>query len=453
MKSPSSGDPVLRKTVFWALAALAIACGPKPDPHAEPSDLPDPAELAGPPADFSGAWISHDAAYGAFYLSGRQKGTAFSGEMLRRDFSEESPQPPFFGLITGRVQGRVLQATWAIVKGPQRKITLTASPDGIQATLRGWGPLEMRRVFTPADNPAMQGMLASRLPFQTDGILERKKPPSNEIRESFAGLTFLPTTEPGKTEAVVLVVPLETPRRISTVRFKKSPDEPTSYLFDYEYFRESRLQSPLHAKREVLIGGSRAWWITNLAWEEDAKEPVPTVLLGELYLQDPNLETKPVDIVELARRTPTGEWHPSASYILLNQKLFRVQATFENGLPSKVDTQLIHAPALDDVLVVQDASAWRVRARNQALVLAKDRTLPRLLRDATTQEIKGLAQRVEEVTAGVEREHQGIQERVQQAPQDDVDAVKELAQAYRQRLDAVKAMLAAIQAELAKRAK
>jgi hypothetical protein len=227
-----------------------------------------------------------------------------------------------------------------------------------------------------------------------------------------------------------------------------------TYLFDEDLFRSTRARSPLRVKREMRVANSRCWWIFNPVWDEDGPQGAPTTLLGEFYTQSPDDNATPVDVALLARRTGTGDWQPAPTYVFNGPKLMRVQLVMEAGQPSRVEGEVILAPPIEEFLTPRESAAWQGRTRNRGLQIAREKTLPRLIRDGTTQELKGLEQRLETVRAEVQTAHGESKQKGDAAVKegsDEAEPLKELEGMYTDRMGILQGMLDAVRAELARR--
>jgi hypothetical protein len=112
--------------------------------------------------------------------------------------------------------------------------------------------------------------------------------------------------------------------------------------------------------------------------------------------------------------------------------------------------------ALPDLLVSADRTVDLARARNRALVAAKITQLPVLLRDKKTDELSGLVVKIEQTILDLNHESEVAKDRAQQAmanngPAGQIDELRGLTISYRERIELLKPILAALKEEIANR--
>lgn len=110
----------------------------------------------------------------------------------------------------------------------------------------------------------------------------------------------------------------------------------------------------------------------------------------------------------------------------------------------------------EDLLVAKEANVTIARQRNRLLVAAKTLTIPALLREKKTAELTALSVQIEQLILDLNHEAEMEKDRAQraleQSPQTAEDH-RELAVVYRERIEILKPINAAIKEEIANRAK
>jgi len=113
----------------------------------------------------------------------------------------------------------------------------------------------------------------------------------------------------------------------------------------------------------------------------------------------------------------------------------------------------------EKLLASKDAAPGEARARNVALLNAKNQSLPSLLRDKKNADLAALTTRVEQVILDLNHESETSKDRAQQVVErgsggaNQVAEMRELAVAYKERIEILKPILAAIKEETANRNK
>lgn len=116
----------------------------------------------------------------------------------------------------------------------------------------------------------------------------------------------------------------------------------------------------------------------------------------------------------------------------------------------------LQAASLPDLLVATDESVDLARDRNRALVAAKTRQLPDILRSWKTDELTSLVVRIEQTMLDLNHESEVAKDRAQQAAaaNDDQlqsDELRGLSISYRERIELLKPIVAALKEEIANR--
>jgi hypothetical protein len=120
------------------------------------------------------------------------------------------------------------------------------------------------------------------------------------------------------------------------------------------------------------------------------------------------------------------------------------------------EAELLSKASLSDLLAGSDRSVVFARARNRALVAAKELQLPAILRDRKTDELSALVVRIEQTILDLNHDSEVIKDRAQQAAaangdQRQLDELRGLAICYRERIELLKPILAALKEEIANR--
>lgn len=116
----------------------------------------------------------------------------------------------------------------------------------------------------------------------------------------------------------------------------------------------------------------------------------------------------------------------------------------------------LRTAALPDLLVANDLTVELARARNRALVAAKIQQLPELLRNDRTDALIGLQLRIEQLMLDLDHECVVNNDRAQRVlgangNLQQVDALRGLAICYRERIELLKPIAAALKEEIANR--
>jgi hypothetical protein len=129
--------------------------------------------------------------------------------------------------------------------------------------------------------------------------------------------------------------------------------------------------------------------------------------------------------------------------------------------------------ALVDLFVASDQSVATARARNRAIIAAKNRQLPSLLRDTKTDELTALVVKIEQTILDLNHESEVAKDRAQQAAANPeaasgpgrgrghpvaagssgqtVDELRDLSISYRERIELLKPIASALKEEIANR--
>lgn len=143
------------------------------------------------------------------------------------------------------------------------------------------------------------------------------------------------------------------------------------------------------------------------------------------------------------------------------------RARSEQAAVSAIDT--LQNASLSDLLAASDATVEQARTRNRALIAAKTRQLPDILRNWKTADLTTLVVKVEQTILDLNHECEVAKDKAQQMTADGVresassgrpraqvaagklDELRELSIAYRERIELLKPILSAIKEEIVNR--
>jgi hypothetical protein len=140
-----------------------------------------------------------------------------------------------------------------------------------------------------------------------------------------------------------------------------------------------------------------------------------------------------------------------------NKDLSKLGGVFAMGTTATVlptGDQISESGEFEDLLVAKEANVMLARQRNRTLIAAKTLTLPSLLRDRRTPELTALTIQIEQLILDLNHEAEMEKDRAQRAAEQDPEAVeyhRELAIVYKERIEVLKPINAAIKEEIANR--
>jgi hypothetical protein len=170
----------------------------------------------------------------------------------------------------------------------------------------------------------------------------------------------------------------------------------------------------------------------------------------------PGYETATREIEDIREPigTPLGSTLPER--IVFNLKPLAQAAPVTTGDFSSTAVPSFAGAAFEDLLVARELSAAMAKGRNNALLAAKTTTLPNLLREKKTKELTTLVIRIEQLILDLNRESEAAKDRAQQAVEGGARAAREpreLSLLYKERIEILKPILAAIREEIANRSR
>jgi len=206
--------------------------------------------------------------------------------------------------------------------------------------------------------------------------------------------------------------------------------------------RKSRVQ-------EIIVDGKPYKSFLTMA---SVSKPKPGSTFNLLVYQgDVRYSAKPMDQAVVARLDESGRWQPVRSYLRSARTLTRVSALIENNVPVRAVVQTPETPPLPDFIDTPDLSGpdrmENLRWSNDILLEAKNRSLERLLRTESRDDLLTLATRIEksilDLNAQAERAKDRAQAMVEKGEGDPAPD-REFSVLCRQRIEVLKPILAAL---------
>lgn len=444
--------------ILLRFGACAVAAG-----CASVTDHYDPADAGGPPADLSGAWVherltkmlvvdqSGAHARGAWTSLGPDASSLeVSGEVKRRVYVAAGPP------------GSSVRIDGLAYAYPE--LVITAAPDGRSGRLAVVGilgdpvtalePATFVRISggspPPApQDPLLKSALLCRLPFDSAGRALVEGPVSADFRDAAVTLSYARDPE-GGVRATRYVVPLGEPRQAVEMPF---PGEGFyQRCLDRSTLARARAGSPAQA---WTMDGKPAWWILSGAWTPGSRDLQPDLAVAELYSENPDGGALPADVLVVARREG-ARWTSVGGYVAGTDGLLRATAALEGGHPFRVEVSEVQEPPLEDFLAAKETSVSAARWRTSALLRVKNRTLPRMLREGRTSDLETLVDRLEKLMLDLNHEGELAKDQAQRAVETnsgDADRLRQMSLVYKERIEVLKPILAAINDEVANHAK
>jgi len=212
--------------------------------------------------------------------------------------------------------------------------------------------------------------------------------------------------------------------------------------------RRARLQ-------EVTIDGTRYWCFLAPAFSEDPDQQDQADLFSALFYRDyPKRDARPLDDVIVARRGSDGRWQPVSGYLHSGSRLTAASVLLEDGKPNQVVLREVEEPPLEDFLDLSEGNAADLRWSNSILLQAKNKSLPRLLREKSVAELLDLTTRIEQAALDLNEQAERAKDRAQrivEKGEGDPGPERELAILCRQRIEVLKPILAELKQEVALR--
>jgi hypothetical protein len=205
--------------------------------------------------------------------------------------------------------------------------------------------------------------------------------------------------------------------------------------------------------QELTVDGRPCWCFLA---PSISREGTPLFMTAMLFGEQPKRDAKPIDQVVVARRDASGRWIPMTGYLHSARQLTALGVLMENGMPSRVAVRRVDEPPIEDFIDTPDLSGGNaleiLRWSNGMLLEAKNRTLPRLLREKGADEMLGMVTRIEKAILDLNEQAEKAKDRAQSMVEKgsgDPAPERELAILLRQRIEVLKPVLAALKQTLA----
>ena len=405
-------------------------------------------DAEGPAADVSGAWLARGKPY---MVALAQQGARVTGQW--QDRTPDNPMPD--ANILGGIRGRILEAK---IGGHLNYFTV--APDGTRGKWSYIGEFYRFRVGASArdprfvDEPLLRGGLVARYPVRPDGSVadsfdrEFAKNPEREVLffEQYR------TDGEGQVTRTEAIVPIDPPRQAHAKEPNRADDP--GLRMTVQGLRQFRDNVSLCKKQPGELDGTPCWWVMSPFWSEGQTELAPGIVMAELYRRDPGPDSLPVEVVEVARRAAGGSWQPVSSYLKSSQGLIYARAVIESGRVVRVETVKPERIDLASLIAGTDAGIGAARWRNRALLEAKVVGLTKFVTEQRTSDLVALVLQIEKAILDANHEGELLKDKAQRILESgakEVEGLRELALAYRERIEILKPILAAVKEEVANR--
>jgi len=217
---------------------------------------------------------------------------------------------------------------------------------------------------------------------------------------------------------------------------------------DYQV-RKRRLQ-------EIMIEGRHCWsyLAPSISGGKSQADGFTVLIYGDY----PKRGVQPMDAVIVARKDQTGAWHPVNGYLHFTDTLTAAGVLMDNGAPSRVVVRTVDEPPLEDFIETPDLKgadrARSLRWNNGVLLQAKNRSLLKILREKSKDELLALVTRIEMSILDLSEQSERAKDRAQtmvQKGEGDPAPERELSILCQQRIEVLKPILAALKQEAAGR--
>ncbi|MEN6448328.1 MAG: hypothetical protein ABFD70_11460, partial [Syntrophaceae bacterium] len=148
----------------------------------------------------------------------------------------------------------------------------------------------------------------------------------------------------------------------------------------------------------------------------------------------------------------SGKWTPVTGYLRRTKNLTAVGVLMENGAPARIAVRTVEEPPLEDFIETPSLTADNLRWSNGVLLEAKNRSLPKVLKEKSGSELVGLATRIEKSILDLNEQSERAKDRAQtKVEKGDGDPApdRELSVLCRQRIEILKPILAAVKQQAA----
>jgi hypothetical protein len=223
-----------------------------------------------------------------------------------------------------------------------------------------------------------------------------------------------------------------------------------------EVFGASRRKSPHYLEGQFATDGKDYWWmlVPNGNSESPAKE---LSLELEIHARKPDAAGLPIQVTSIGHSTPDGGGRLNGTYLFFTSTLQQLAPTNVNGTHTFTHL-VVSEPNLED-LVNRKFSTIEGRWLSGVLIEAKNKTLPRLLRESKTDKLVDLTTMIEKRILEITHSRELAKDRAQtemqkeQKNQPQIEADRKLALLCNEVIEVLKPILAAVKEEVANRAK
>jgi hypothetical protein len=158
-----------------------------------------------------------------------------------------------------------------------------------------------------------------------------------------------------------------------------------------------------------------------------------------------------------SREYSGGSGAPMASFMAsLRAELAANLQAYLKGKKAQADKDLFAKASLTELIAGMDKTAVSANERNQAIIVAKNKQLPGLLREKKTEELSALVITIEQTTLTLNHEGELATDHAQQLTAaggnaQQIDELRGLAISYQERIELLKPITVAIKDEIANR--
>ncbi|HEV8292146.1 MAG TPA: hypothetical protein VGP94_09485 [Tepidisphaeraceae bacterium] len=429
------------------LAMLVMVCGCLPP--VQKSDLESGT------TDFSGTWLGDEPGVRYWFKQENKKVTG--GKMTG---AEGTGVAAFDGTVTGRV----LRGQYNNFMGGLAGFQMVASADG--RTAQYHDTFEQARTLyrvvlgSPAKYLNMDsaisesGAILCQLPVDSGGGVRSGPGNDAKMRDVLVALANY-NSDDGSMHSGRNVIPVDAPRKAGEFSIAESGFD--SVMPTRRQLRAARTGSTYYLKQRVNLDGTQYWLETAPYWS--GSDLMPSMLILERYTADPDSGAAPFRGAVIATRDNTGNWQSRQSYLASGSgtSLNTIHVVFANGKPQRIETSLVEKPPIEHFLHA-DTSVDVAKFNNRALLVAKNRTLPDVLRQSETRQLNDLMTKLEqaalELTHGSEMAKERAQRSVEAGKeQQNVERERELSLLLKERVTILQQILAGVKEELSNRSK
>ncbi len=209
--------------------------------------------------------------------------------------------------------------------------------------------------------------------------------------------------------------------------------------------------------RQIEIHGQTYWSFMGLGYAKGKDEPAEARVL--LYRKYPTWEMKPIDKVVIARkRISNDKWEAVTNYFGNIQAIATATALIVDENPVKAVIQEVDKPALEDCFRTPSrlAGAWGARYlrwNNDALLEAKNRTLPDFVQKRSEQDLLDLIIAAEKEILKISELAESAKNRAQRIVGlgGNPEASRQMSVVCRQRIEIIKVVLRSLRQGLSAR--